>query len=97
MLKIIVIIGHSWARRLLDAELYWQVPSNGGFDPTMHVARYMTCLPGVPVLPLSRDWMDNVGVLGEAVSVADLVVILLGTNDIAQQTDRNRKWADEAI
>ncbi len=80
--KKLVVIGHLFVKGLIQAEKEKIVSRNGGFTPSLHKSRNITCLlPDVQIY-LIKDCLDNMPSLIREVETADLAVFILGTNDI---------------
>ncbi|MCP4258345.1 MAG: hypothetical protein GY774_12730, partial [Planctomycetes bacterium] len=78
----VVYVGHSFVKGMLDAERSRSVVANGGFDRNQHTCRYITCLPPDVQIYLAKDLLDNFEALRREIGFADIVVFVMGTNDL---------------
>ncbi|MCP3955584.1 MAG: hypothetical protein GY697_25700, partial [Desulfobacterales bacterium] len=78
----VVYIGHSFVKGMLDSERSRSIRQNGGFDRNQHLCKYVTCLPPDVQIYLARDLVDNFDALRREIGFADIVVIVMGTNDL---------------
>ncbi|MCP3952352.1 MAG: hypothetical protein GY697_09075, partial [Desulfobacterales bacterium] len=56
--------------------------ANGGFDRNQHTCRYITCLPPDVQIELAKDLLDNFEALRREIGFVDIVVFVMGTNDL---------------
>ncbi len=81
----VVYVGHSFVRGMLDAERSRVILANGGFNRNQHTARYITCLPPDVQIYLAKDLLNNIPALTREIGSADLVVFVMGTNDLVSK------------
>ncbi len=62
-------MGHSWTRKLAEAEREKKIMKNGGFDAAKHECRYVTCVIEVSNLYRCRYIRINIGTMIEGVGV----------------------------
>ncbi len=97
MAKIVVVTGHSWARNLADSERSNQIAPNGGFDRRLHEIRYISRMPGTMLLARTDHIMGDLGVFYQTIGVVELVVVILGTNNLAFEPSLWKQWADAKV
>ncbi len=97
MASVVVITGHSWVKGLAENERKNKTAPNRSFDINLHRVRYVYKLPGTRLLARTDHVMGDLTRFYQAVGTRDLVVITLGTNDLAQDPGRWKQWADSAI
>ncbi|MCP3867002.1 MAG: SGNH/GDSL hydrolase family protein, partial [Gammaproteobacteria bacterium] len=68
---------------------------NGGFGGRKHKGRIVTCIPGPGKLYRCGDMHTYIDMMIEAVTNSDLVILLIGSNDIVQEPDRINQLADQ--
>ncbi len=59
--------------------------ANGGFDRNQHLCKYITCLPPDVQIFLAKDLINNIEALCREIGFADIVVFIMGTNDLVSE------------
>ncbi len=74
-----------------------QLAPNGSFDRRLHEVRYVSRMPSTLLLTRTDHIMGNLGTFYQMVGTVDLVVIIMGTNDLAYQPSLWKQWADATV
>ncbi len=78
----VVIVGHSFVKGIIQAERTRIILPNGAFTRRLHINRYLICLPPDVQVYLVKDLLGNISALSREIGTADLVVFVMGSNDL---------------
>ncbi len=94
--KKIVVMGHSFARRLEVHELSGEIRPNLGLDPAKHLVQYVTEINGHRLATMDDFDLQSIASIKAKIGKGvHLIYILIGTNDIASHPSeivRRVKW-----
>ncbi len=94
--KKIIVMGHSFARRMELHELSGEIRPNLGLDPAKHQVSYITEINGHRLRTMDDFDAESIAAIKDKIGKGIfLIYILMGTNDIASHPSeivRRTKW-----
>ena len=96
MAKSVLFFGHSWAHRLGEDFEQNNLDKECRFDPDKQVCFFAHSIYGRPIYTI-KECLERWDEVSTFVRGVDLLVFLLGANDIASDPTHCKEWAHELV